>query len=384
MENFSYYNPVNVVFGKGSISELNTLISPTSRIMLIYGGGSIKRNGIYEQVTEALSGFTLFEFAGIEPNPKYETCMKAVEAVKNNQADFLLSVGGGSTLDATKFIAAAVKYPGEDPWEILAETAPVETALPLGCVLTLPATGSEMNTNSVVSRESTGEKLHFSSPLVYPKFSILDPEATYSLPKRQTINGIVDAYVHVMEQYMTFDVNTPLQDRQSEAIIATLIEEAPKVLANPENYEARANVMWSATNALNGSLACGVIQDWGTHMLGHELTAAYGLDHAQTLAIVMPALWRYKKADKQQKLLQYGQRIFGLDPKAENAVENVISKTENFFHSIGMKTKLSDYGIDAQEAAILVKNRLEKRRAPLFGEHQDIDSKAACEILRNC
>ena len=292
MENFVYHNPVKIVFGKGSIAQLGSLVPATARVLITYGGGSIKRNGVYDQVCRALGSHRVCEFSGIEPNPRYETCMRAVTLARAEKTDFLLAVGGGSVLDGTKFIAAAIPYASGDPWKIVSQGRPTAVATPLGCVLTLPATGSEMNGFAVISRDSTQEKLAFASPYIYPQFSIMDPETTYSLPPRQVANGIVDAFVHVAEQYLTSGPPAPLQDRQAEAILATLIEQAPKVLSQPQDYDTRANLMWCATQALNGLIGCGMTQDWSTHMIGHELTALYGIDHAQSLAIVLPAVWR--------------------------------------------------------------------------------------------
>ena len=372
MFNFTYYNPVKIVFGKGTIAELPKLIPAENKVMLLYGGGSIKENGVYDQVVKALSGRSIAEFGGIEPNPRYETCMKCVEAVRDQGADFLLAVGGGSVLDGTKFIAAAVHYKGDDPWDFMKDAAKVPTtAVPLGCVLTLPATGSEMNGFAVVSRNSTQEKLAFSAPTLYPKFSILDPTATYSLPPRQTANGVVDAFVHVLEQYTTFDAGSPLQDRQAEAILLTLIEEGPKVLAKPKSYSARSNIMWCATNALNGLIGCGVPQDWLTHMIGHEITALYGLDHAQTLALIYPGVARHFRERKRQKLLQYARRVWGLDQGDENErIDAAIEKTDEFFRSLGVGTQLADYNIPAEAGGIIAR-RLAERGRPL-GERGDV------------
>lgn len=386
MLNFTFYNPVKIVFGKGTIAQLGELIPAGKRILLAYGGGSIKSNGVYDQVKNALKGRDCIEFGGIEPNPLYETCMKAVEMCRKEKIGFILAVGGGSVVDGCKFIAAAALYQGKDPWDILIPSAnPQETevkaALQIGVVLTLPATGSEMNPTAVISRKSIEAKRFFSSPLVYPQFSIMDPETTFTLPARQTINGIVDAFVHVAEQYLTFDVNSPLQDRQAEAVLMTLIEEGPKVLANPNDYEARANIMWTATNALNGLIACGVPQDWATHMIGHELTAAYGIDHAQTLATVLPSLLRYRKAAKQDKIIQIGSRVFGINDADKNsAAEKTICAVEKFFHSIGMPTKLSAYNIKPQDAAIKIYEKL-KPLNQAFGEHADVTPEAVKEIL---
>ncbi|MDZ7619344.1 MAG: iron-containing alcohol dehydrogenase, partial [Patescibacteria group bacterium] len=306
MASFTLFNPVKLVFGKGTIAKLKDLIPTGTKVMMTYGGGSIKANGVYDQVRQALSGHSLVEFGGIEPNPRYETCMKAVTQAESEGVGFLLSVGGGSVLDGTKFIAMAAEHPEGDPWDVMEGRKPVQAALPLGCVLTLPATGSEMNTFAVISRDSTGEKLAFSSPHCYPKFSILDPETTYSLPMRQVENGICDAFAHVMEQYMCDAESLPLTERMAESVLLTLIEEAPRVKADPDNYAVRASLMWSATVALNGWLGCGPsAQDWATHMIGHELTALYGIDHARTLAVIMPVECRHQLARKQKRLAQY-------------------------------------------------------------------------------
>lgn len=383
MQNFSYCNPVNIVFGRGTISELSNLLPKEGRILLAYGGGSIKRNGVYEQVVKAAGGRKLVEFPGIEPNPRYETLMRAVELVKREGVDFLLAVGGGSVIDGVKFIAAAALFEEPDPWQILVTHGQtVRGALPLGSVLTLPATGSEMNANSVVTREATQEKLHFGSPCVMPRFSILDPETTFSLPPRQTANGVIDTFVHVMEQYMTHPVNSPLQDRQAEAILLTLVEEGPKALKNPGDYEVRANLMWAATHGLNGMIACGVPQDWSTHMIGHELTAFFGLDHGVTLAIVLPAVWKHKRAQKAAKLLQYGDRVWGIRNGSDEArIEETIARTEEFFRSLGVPTRLSEHGVTGGFEPVV--DSCEKHGLPL-GEHGDIRRRDVETILQLC
>jgi len=383
MFNFTYYNPTKIVFGRGTIAELPQLLPEKARVLMLYGGGSIKRNGVYDQVCAALMKRKFSEFSGIEPNPRYETCLKAVAQIKDKGSDFLLAVGGGSVIDATKFIAAAARYKGKDPWQLMFDWSlvPADT-LPLGCVLTLPATGSEMNQGAVISREETQEKLVLHSPYLYPRFSILDPETTYSLPKRQTANGIVDAFVHVTEQYLTFPADAPLQDRQAEAILLTLIEEGPKALRRPRNYAVRANLMWCATQALNGLIGCGVPQDWATHLIGHELTALYGIDHAQSLAVVLPGVLHHQLKRKKAKLLQYAERVWKLSRGIANVrAVKAIEKTEQFFRSLGVGTRLSDYKIPA-EAAELAAARLARRRARL-GEHEDLTGKEIAEILRS-
>ena len=381
MQNFTYYNPTTLVFGKGSIARLSTLLPGKAKILLTYGGGSIKTNGVYDQVTRALHGREVIEFGGIEPNPRYETCMKAVNLVRAEGVDFLLAVGGGSVLDGTKFIAAAVPYKGKDPWDILTDWNLVPAnPLPIGCVLTLPATGSEANGGSVVTRESTKEKLFFVAPANFPRFSILDPETTYTLPPRQTANGVVDAFVHTTEQYLTYPADAPLQDRQAEAILLTLIEEGPKALAEPRNYAVRANVMWCATQALNGLISCGVPQDWTTHMIGHEFTALYGLDHAQSLALVLPGTLQHERRRKQAKLLQYADRVWAIrDGDEETRVTQAIEKSEQFFRSLGVGTRFSDYNIP-HEAIEIVTARVAKRGMK-YGEHGDLGEKEVREIL---
>lgn len=382
MNNFTFSNTTSVFFGKGQIAQLASTIPATARVLVTYGGGSIKKNGVYDQVKSALAGFTWFEFSGIEPNPHYETLLKAVDVVKANQVDFILAVGGGSVIDGSKFIAAAAVYAG-DPWDIIKTYGGcVSAALPLGSVLTLPATGSEMNTGSVVTRAATQDKLFFQSPLVQPKFAVLDPETTYSLPPRQIGNGIVDSFVHTVEQYMTWPVNAKVQDRFAEGLLHNLIEDGPAALANPTDYDVRANLMWTATMALNGLISTGVPVDWATHMIGHELTGLFGLDHAQTLAIVLPAVWQYKKAQKFAKLLQYAERVWDLRDGDENArVDQAIENTRAFFESIGVATRLSAYGLD-EKVIPAVTAKLTEHGHVRLGEHADITPDDVSKILR--
>jgi NADP-dependent alcohol dehydrogenase len=382
--NFTNYNPTKIVFGKGTIAQLPSLIPAGKKVMLTYGGGSIKKNGVYDQVINALKGYSLVEFGGIEANPRYETLMKAVELARKTGVDFLLPVGGGSVYDGTKFIAAAIPITTGDPWDfVLVHGATVKQAIPLGGVLTLPATASEMNNGAVISRDATQEKLHFGSDYVYPVFSILDPEVTYSLPLRQVANGIVDTFVHVLEQYVTYPVNAPLQDRQAEGIMLTLIQEAPALMSNPTDYDSRANFMWCATQALNGLIACGVPQDWATHMIGHELTAFYGIDHGQSLAVVMPAILRYLRDQKCAKLVQYAERVWGINVGTDELrAEAAIDLTVKFFRSLGVPTTLKEYGI-GPEAARRVGERFAQRGTHL-GEKQNVGAKETEEILTMC
>lgn len=387
MLNFTFKNQTEILFGKGQISEVPARLPANAKVLFLYGGGSIKKNGIYDQVVNALKDAEVFEFSGVEPNPSYETLIKAVDVARTNEVNFILAVGGGSVIDGAKFVAAAHNFDGE-PWDILAKGAKFENPLPIGAVLTLPATGSESNGNSVVTKKETSQKLAFASETVQPQFALLDPEFTFSLPPRQISNGAVDAFVHVIEQYLTYPVNAPLQDRFAEGIMQTLIVEGPKALENPEDYDVRANVMWSATMALNGLIGKGVPQDWATHMIGHELTAIYGLDHAQTLAIVLPSLMKVQAESKKEKIAQLGQRVFGLAGAggvgSEHIIDDTIQAVVNFFEDMGVETKMSDYDLngDSTEVAIdkLIAN-LEKNGMTAIGEHGDIDPAKARKIL---
>jgi len=380
MLNFNFQNPTKILFGEGRIGDIAAEIDKGQRVLLTYGGGSIKKNGVMDQIKAALSGYTLFEFAGIEPNPSYETLMAAVQLVKDEKIDYILAVGGGSVVDGTKFIAAAVNFQGE-PWDILAKQAKVETALPFGCVLTLPATGSEMNSGSVITRRSIKTKLPFSSPLLYPQFAVLDPTTTYSLPTSQISNGVVDAFIHVVEQYLTYPVNAKVQDRFAEGLLLSLIEEGPVALNDPQNYDVRANIMWCATLALNGLIGAGVPQDWTTHMIGHELTAMHGLDHAQTLAIVLPSVLTVKKTQKWDKLLQYAERVWGITSGDDaERIDAAIEKTRAFFEQMLVKTRLSDYGI-TKESILKLVAQLEQHGMVKLGEKRDVTPDVSKQIL---
>jgi len=383
MKNFEFYNPVKVIFGKDQLAKLSTLIPKEKKVLLLYGGGSIKKNGVYDHVNEVLKDYTLLEFGGIEPNPHYETAMKAVELIKKEKIDFLLAVGGGSVIDATKFIAAASKYTAGDPWDIMSKGAKVEAALPLGVVLTLPATGTEMNANSVVTRVSTNEKFSFNSSHVFPLFSFLLPDAAGFLPQRQVANGVVDAFVHVIEQYLTYPVNAPLQDRMAESILQTLVEIGPTVYNDPANYDAMSNLMWSATMALNGLISCGVPGDWSVHSIGHELTAIHNIDHARTLAIVLPGMWSVQKNEKKEKLLQYGERVWGITTGSEDErVDNAILKTVEFFESLGIKTRLEDYNVTIYTIDKIVK-RFEDRGWKAMGDRNLVTPDVVRQVLEH-
>ncbi len=374
MLNFELYNPTNLVFGKGQIEKLPTLVPQGSKILLAYGGGSIFKNGIYDQVKTALSGFEIVEFGGIEPNPHFETLMKAVAIIKEQNIDFILAVGGGSVIDGVKFISAAVHFEG-NPIDILQKRIlfkDVSKVIPFGTVLTLPATGSEMNSGAVVTIAATQEKLTLGGSALFPKFSICDPTVIASLPKRQLQNGVVDAYTHVMEQYLTYPHEGYLQDRIAESILQTLIEIGPKVVENPTDYALASNFMWSCTMALNGLIQKGVPSDWATHMIGHELTALYGIDHARTLAIIGPNLYRVMFESKKGKLEQYGKRIFNLTGTEETIANEAINKTVEFFHQMGMDTKLSDYTATYDHTADFIVNRFDERGWKGLGEKQNV------------
>ncbi|HLP63186.1 iron-containing alcohol dehydrogenase [Flavobacterium sp.] len=384
MNNFELYNPTNYIFGKGQTEKLATLIPQGAKILLAYGGGSIFKNGVYDQVKSALAGFEIVEFGGIEPNPRFETLMKAVEIIREQNLTFILAVGGGSVIDGVKFISGAVHYDG-NPIEILKNRVlftDLSKVIPFGTVLTLPATGSEMNSGAVVTIEATQEKLVLGGSALFPKFSICDPTVIASLPQRQIQNGIVDAFTHVMEQYLTYPHDALLQDRFAESILQTLIEIGPAVSQNPTDYKLASNFMWCATMALNGLIQKGVPSDWATHMIGHELTALYEIDHARTLAIIGPNLYRALFETKKEKLAQYGERVWNvtgnsIDEKANQAIE----KTVEFFHTMGMKTKLSENTENYQDTANFIVNRFDERGWKALGEKQNVTLEKVREIV---
>lgn len=381
MQNFTFHNPTRILFGQGRIADIAAEIPAGARVLITYGGGSVVRSGTLDEVKAALKHFAVFEFAGIEPNPTYETLMQAVALARREKVDFLLAVGGGSVIDGTKFVAAAACFDGE-PWDILLQRGRnVQRALPLASVLTLPATGSEMNNGGVVTRKATQAKLSFSSVHCFPQFSVLDPTKTYTLPPAQIANGLVDAYVHVMEQYLTYPVQARPQDRFAEGLLQTLVEIAPGALAEPPDYHHRANLMWTATLALNGLIGAGVPQDWATHMIGHELTALYGIDHARTLAIVLPSLMQSQRAAKRDKLLQYAERVWHVSGGTEDErIDAAITHTRAFFESVGIPTRLSAYGL-GREAVDAVVAQLTAHGMLKLGEHRSITPEVSRAIL---
>jgi len=383
MNPFELYNPTKLIFGTDAYSKIAKEIPINAKILMTYGGGSIKQNGVYAQVIEQLKGFEVIEFEGIEPNPTFETLSKAVEIIKKENINYILAVGGGSVIDGSKFIAGAALYEGEDTWDIPQKGIRVMKALPLATVLTLPATGTESNSGAVITNKATGEKLGMGGPALFPVVSFLNPEVIQSIPQRQLKNGIVDAYTHVLEQYITYPNGAYLQDRFAESILKTLVEIAPKVIFEPYNYTVAANYMWCCTMALNGLLNKGVPTDWATHQIGHELTALYEIDHAMTLAIIFPHLWKHKFENKKEKLAQYGKRIFGIqsgtvDEKAQRAID----KTVEFLHSIEVKTKLSEYTPNFEGTSEHVKRVFESRNWTKLGERKDLTPDDAYAIVK--
>lgn len=382
MENFTYKNPTKIIFGEGQIQTLRDEIPTNKKILLLYGGGSIKKNGIYEQVHQALEGYDIVEFGGIRPNPEYELLQETLKVIKQENRDYILAVGGGSVIDATKYLVAAAKYKG-DGWDMICNRAEITEALPFASVLTLPATGSEMNSGFVLSRTETQEKLSMGSPLLFPQFSILDPTVIKTIPTHQLVNGIVDAMNHTFEQYLTYPTGGALQDRIAEGILQTLITEGVKVLENPANYEAASNFMWSCTMALNGLIAQGVPSDWSVHGIGHELTALFGIDHACTLAIIGPNLYKYKLDSKKEKLAQFAERVWNITQgtpkeKAEKGIEELIS----FYHKLGVKTRLSDYTNNYEGTAEKIAKRFTERGWLGIGERRDLSPESVAEIIR--
>lgn len=382
MYNFEYKNPTKILFGKGQIENLSNELPQDAKILLLYGGGSIKKNGVYDQVMNALSERNVIEFGGIPPNPEYSVLMEALKVIKKEKIDYLLAVGGGSVLDGTKFLSAAAYFEGDDPWDILSKGAAVKKGMPFGTVLTLPATGSEMNSALVITREETKEKLSTGGPIYFPQFSILDPEVVKSIPQRQLANGIADAFMHVLEQYMTYPIGAMIQDRFAESILQSLIEVAPDIMKDPSDYNAAANYMWSCTVALNGLIGKGVPEDWTVHMMGHEITALFGIDHARTLSIIAPNHYRYNFESKKDKLAQYAERVWNvtdgtIDEKAKAGIE----KTEAFFHSLGIKTKLSEYTNEYGGTAESIAQRFKERGWVELGENKSLNPEDVSKII---
>lgn len=383
MKNFQFKNPTKILFGENQIENIKNEIPKHAKILMLYGGGSIKKNGIYEQVMSALKDHNVMEFGGIPANPEYAILLKALNVIKMENITYLLAVGGGSVIDGTKFLSAAAFYEGNDPWEILSKNIPNHVGMPFATVLTLPATGSEMNSGAVITRAETNEKRIMGGPGLFPVFSVLDPQVIRSIPQRQLANGIADAFTHVMEQYLTYPVGAYLQDRFAESILQTLIEIAPKILKDPSDYTAASNFMWSCTMALNGLIQQGVPSDWAIHMMGHELTALFGIDHARTLAIIAPSHYKYNLESKKEKLAQYGERVWNISEGSikENA-NAAIEKTEAFFNELGIGTKLSQYTKDFEGTAEMISKRFTERGWLGLGEHQNLKPEDAEKIVK--
>jgi len=384
MQNFVFQNPTKIIFGKGCVNKIAGEIPKEAKVLMTYGGGSAKRNGALDEVKVALSGYDVTDFGGIEPNPEYETIIKAVALARKKKINYLLAIGGGSVIDGTKFMAAAIPFK-DDPALLLENTgSAIIQALPVGVVLTLPASGSEMNNRAIISRKAVAHKRAIMNQFLFPRFAVLDPTKTYTLPARQTGNGVVDTFVHVLEQYMTYPVDAKVQDRLAEGLLHVLIEEGPKALIEPENYDVRANLMWCATMALNGLIGAGVPQDWAAHRIGYELTVLYGLDHAQTLAVLVPAMFKILERDKRQKLLQYGERVWGINKGDDGArIDAAIDKTREFFEKMQVPTRLSAYGI-TDKCIPLVVEQLKAHGLLKLGESQSVTPEVVEKILQLC
>ena len=380
MNNFTFYNPTKIFFGKDQIRKLNHEIPKDAKVLLLYGGGSIKQYGVFDRVVEALGDRQWGEFGGIEANPVFETLMEAVAQIKKDGYDYLLALGGGSVIDGTKFIAAAVPFDG-DPIDIFAmgigKGLPVKSSMPFGTVLTLPATGSEMNSDSVISFKEKGAKVSFDSVHSFPQFSVLEPETTYTLPVRQRRNGIADGYIHVLENYLTHDLGGDIPDYFSEGILKTFIKHADAYInEDSKDYEVASNVMWACTMALNGVASKGNVGDWSTHSLGHEITAFNHTDHAKTLTPIILATMDVRRDEKHAKILRYARNIWHIEDKdEEKVIDKAIERTAAFFESIGMPTKLRQVGIQEEDINSLV-NQLEAHKENTIGENasQNLDT----------
>ena len=382
MNTFEFKNPTKIIFGKETIKKIENEIPKNAKVLLLYGGGSIKKNDIYNQVTAALKNHNISEFGGIPANPEYSILMEALQVIKDKNITYLLAVGGGSVIDGTKFLSSAALYKGDTPWDILSKSIRTEKGMPFGVVLTLPATGSEMNSGAVITRAETKEKLGMGGPGLFPEFSVLDPTVITSIPKRQLANGLADAFTHVLEQYMTYPTGALLQDRFAESVLKTIIEVAPQVLKDPTNYKAASNFMWSCTMALNGLLQKGVPTDWAIHAMGHELTALFGIDHARTLAIITPSHYKYNFETKKEKLAQYAERVWNIQTGTlEDKAYNAIDKTEQFFKDLGIDTKLSNYTKNYNGTAELIAKRFTKRGWTAIGEHKTLSPEKVTKIV---
>lgn len=385
MQNFQYHNPTKLLFGKGQLDALKTEIPLYGkRVLLLYGGGSIKRSGLYDNVMTLLREIDAFtvELSGVEPNPRLTTVNKGIQLIQENKLDFILAVGGGSVIDCAKAIAAGSHYDG-DVWDIVMKKTPVTSALPIGTVLTLAATGSEMNGGSVITNWDAQDKRSFGSTHTFPKFSVLDPELTFSVPRDQTVYGIVDIMSHVLEQYFHASTNAPLQERIGESILRTVIEVAPKLVNNLENYSYREVMMLNGTFALNGTLSMGVKTDWATHMIEHAVSAVHDIPHGGGLAILFPHWMAYVAKQKPEKVAQLGVRVFDIDSKGKTDMEvanETISSLRSFWNSIGAPSTLADYEIDDKELDLMSERAMV---ATTIGGYIPLKQEDVKEILRN-
>lgn len=382
MNNFDFKNPTKIIFGKDTIKNIANEIPKDAKVLMLYGGGSIKKNGVYSQVMDALSNYEVVEMGGIPPNPEYEVLIKALDIIKSEKISYLLAVGGGSVIDGTKFISAAALYDGE-PWEVVTNKKPNLNCMPFGVVLTLPATGSEMNSGAVITRAELKEKMGIGGAGLFPQFSVLDPTVVKTIPQKQIANGLADAFTHVLEQYVTYPIDALLQDRLSESVMQTLVEVAPKIMADQNDYKAASNYMWSCTMALNGLIQKGVPTDWVIHIIGHELTALYGIDHARTLAVIAKSHYTYNFESKKEKLAQLAERVFGVkegsvEQKAQAGIDNI----EAFYQSLGIKTKLSDYTENYEGTAEEIAKRFTERGMLGLGEHGKVTPTDVAEIVK--
>ena len=385
IQNFTFQNPTKILFGKNRIEEIDNEIPKDAKVLILYGGGSVKKNGAFERAVLALGGRDWDEFSGIEANPTFETLMKAVHKVREGGFTYLLAIGGGSVIDGTKFVSAASLFEG-DPIDLfgwgIGKGLPVQEVVPFGTILTLPATGSEMNSGAVISFVEKNAKVSFRGPKTFPVFSVLEPELTYTLPGRQLVNGLLDSFIHVMENYLTYPVGGILQDRYAESILQTLIEIAPRIIdIHHIDYNDRATFMWCATNALNGTINLGVPTDWSSHALGHEITLNHGLDHGRTLSIVLPAMMKVRKNQKWDKLVQYGKRVWGLHGEDDEIVEQAIINTEKFFSSLGAPTRFSDVGLDEEVIPALLEG-LKRHKKTSLSEHGDVTPEVAYAVYK--
>ena len=385
IHNFTFQNPTKILFGKNRIEEIDNEIPKDAKVLILYGGGSVKKNGAFDRAVLALGGREWDEFSGIEANPTFETLMKAVYKVREGGFTYLLAIGGGSVIDGTKFVSAASLFEG-DPIDLfgwgIGKGLPVQEVVPFGTILTLPATGSEMNSGAVISFVEKNAKVSFRGPKTFPVFSVLEPELTYTLPERQLVNGLLDSFIHVMENYLTYPVGGILQDRYAESILQTLIEIAPRIIdIHHIDYNDRATFMWCATNALNGTINLGVPTDWSSHALGHEITLNHGLDHGRTLSIVLPAMMKVRKKQKWDKLVQYGKCVWGLDGEDYEVVEQAIINTEKFFSSLGAPTRFSDVGLGEEVIPALVEG-LKRHKKVALSEHGDVTPEVANEVYK--